>query len=57
MQIMHVAELSIMNGIPSVSKDTGAFPARGGSVVAKAMRDVTDAAPTPKRVCKRKQDR
>ncbi len=57
LQMMHVAELSKMKGILSVSKDTGAFPAQGGGIVAKAMRDVTDAAPTLKRVRKRKQDR
>lgn len=46
MHMIHVDELSMINGIPSVPKDTGVFPARGRWVVANAMRDLTVSAPS-----------
>jgi len=55
--MMHVAELTMMNGIPSVSKDNGAFPSQGRGVVAKAMQDVTVEALSPRRVRVRKNAR
>jgi hypothetical protein len=46
LQMMHVAELWIRKRIPSVSKETGVFPAQKSCMVARAMQDLTDVMPS-----------